>query len=196
MSVRGAWRTLAAAVAFGGLAAGDIHGQLALELRGGASMGHYEGAYGQVDMAPRLAGRLSLGTSRGQLPVQPIAGYERSAFGCVTGFCRDAEVSFVSSGPFVGARLAVPGVGGGLWLQADAGAYALRADWRAAGGGSSRSGRSAGWGMGAGAEFPLAGGARLTPGVRVQRYRTAFGDAPERYNVFVAAAEIAVRYAF
>jgi hypothetical protein len=192
----GAWYVLVAALALGGVAARDLHAQPALELRLGASMGHYEGAYGQVDVAPRPAGRLSLATALGGLPVQAIAGYERSAFGCVTGFCRDAGVSFVSSGPFVGARVVMPGTAGALWLQADAGAYTLRADWGTTESGSSRSGWSAGWGLGAGAAFPLAAGVRLTPGLRAQRYRAAFDDAAQRYHVFVGAAELAVRFTF
>jgi hypothetical protein len=78
--------------------------QLALEVRGGGAVGNASQSLSGLDIAPRPTFGVGL-SLKAPSPVSVYAAFNRAAFGCVEGLCRDRQVTFISQGVAAGARL-------------------------------------------------------------------------------------------
>jgi hypothetical protein len=151
-------------------------GEIAVEVRGGASAGSYAAAGSGLDLhpGPSFGATVSYATSD-RLAV--YAGFSRSRFGCADGFCADRRTTLTSAGVEAGARLTFP-ARGAPWLRAGVIRHSLRYESRPVDGGGSTGKETDGVGLEAGGGMEVRLGKRLslTPGVRYVRYGSADDD--------------------
>jgi hypothetical protein len=163
--------------------------QIAIEVRGGASIGNDRAAASRLERLPGLA--LSIGA---EYPVtrrvSAYAGLSRTGFGCEEGFCTGRQVSFESSGAELGVGLRLPHL---PWLRAGMIYHELTTKVEAgADPGSYSSGHGAGYEVGTGFTIPITRRLRVLPGVGYRTHAAATGGASDR--VSIVAAEIGVSY--
>lgn len=158
--------------------------QLALEVRGGGTIGNHAPAAAGLETVVGPAWAVAL-----EQRVLPLAslylGYSRSSFGCEQGFCTDRDVSFTSHGLAAGARLHPRGL---PWLRA--GALYHGVETRAEGASESRE-AGPGFEVAAGFVIPLPGPASLLPGLAYRRHSSRGDDASRPTSLL--GAELALR---
>ena len=95
-----------------GLLYNPIEAQIYAEVRGGTAVGSHTATAAAMELEPGLsvAGLISLQTS-GVLGL--YAGFVRTQFGCVNGFCTDRDITFTGNDVRLGLTLSR----GGPWLQ-------------------------------------------------------------------------------
>jgi Outer membrane protein beta-barrel domain len=155
---------LSAAAVLAAPAQAQLRG-LAVEVRGGASVGNYAVAASDFEVLPQP----SFGASVSYAATERIAvyaGYSRSSFGCETGFCADRDVSFTSQGLDAGVRYSLPVIAG-PWVSAGIVRHSVDTD---SDGTMSASASGFGFSAGAGVELGLGRRLSVTPGVRYVRY--------------------------
>lgn len=173
---------LAAATLLLLIASAPANGQVAIEVRAGASVGNHVPAYAGFDLLPGLS--LS-----GTAEVRPVSfaslygTYSRSEFGCEEGFCTGGDVQMLTEGFGGGVRLHpryLP------WVRAGVVQYGTTVQTEA---GESVAQPSMGYEAGTGFTIPFGRHVRLLPGVFL---RTQPGET----RTTMAVADVGLNLSF
>jgi len=134
-----------------------LSAQLYAEVRGGAAVGSHTATAAAMELEPglSLAGTLSLQT-KGTLGL--YAGFVRTEFGCVNGFCTDRDITFTGND----IRLGISVGRQGPWMQAGL-------LYGGTGAGTDKVSSGIGVEAGAGLAF-TAGKFRFSPGIMYRRH--------------------------
>jgi hypothetical protein len=148
---------------------GEAGGPLALELRGGGSIGSFGPTGAGLHGAPGYTVGLVLDW-RILSRLAAYTGVNHGSLACDTGLCRDVEASFRTTGWGLGLRGHLD-VTGRPWIRLGVGWQRLRTEWPGEGG-EQRQRSESGLGLeaGAGAYIPIMRSLSLTPGVTVVRW--------------------------
>lgn len=156
--------------------------QLALEIRGGASVGNHAPAAAGLEKIPGPALSALVEYTTGQWG-GVYAGFARASFGCEDGFCAGDEVAVTTQGFGAGVRLTLPLRS---WLRLGGLFHNTRVDTAE---GEDRTDPAPGYELGGGFAIPLTARFHLAPGVF---YRTQFGDQ----RTTLLGADLGLRFAF
>lgn len=177
----GIGRALLATAALAALAAAPASAQrFAVELRAGAAVGNYTATAAGLDIAPAPSFGATVEARLGDA-FSGYGGLTRVAFGCNEGFCRNRDMSLVSTGGVAGVRW-TPGL---VWARAGVAARVLRVS--ADGRNPTTTDPGVGWDLGAGVELSVAG-FQVRPGLTYLRHGADGGGGDGR--VAVLALEV------
>ncbi len=173
-------------------ASGQVPGAFGIEVRGGGAIGSYQptGAGLQAVPGPAWSVLLSWGLTE-ELGLH--MGYSAMTFGCDDAWCRGYDMSFVSRGPSVGARLQLarpltP------WLRAGLLLHDLDQRWTAAQGRVSETAAGRlGLEVAAGLTWNLLPGLDLVPGVHLGLTRTRNSEG-DTHSALFTALDLGIRY--